>query len=609
MLKSHSGLKRAGLSAGALVFTLAIISLGSEVITSASGSPVSIEDLADNPKLNSPSVILKDFYEGEPFTRVIVNLSKPTSTEGLPAPGTPGWLDSLRNKVSRAQQMILDRVDPAQVKVTNRFDYVFAFSAEVTLPGLQNLLNQSDVTSVDPDRIREADLAQGIALMNATTVRNAHAGSGMAIAICDTGIDYTHPQLGNGGFPNGKVIGGWDCGDNDNDPMDGEGHGTSCSGIAAGSLFQQGSYMGGVAHEAKLYAVKISFGTGGSAYDSDMIEGWEWCLTHQYDDPDHPIMIISTSFGGGRFSSICDDEVGPMTAAAANAVAAGITLFSSSGNDGYCDSIGWPACISNVISVGAVYDANFGRNPPDNYVGCISKDSCVAGGPPPNPCNPKNTTKWYVDYTTNADLVPTYSNTASILDLLAPANWATTTLLGGGFDTEPNGFGGTSASCPYAAGAAACLQTAARELAGRYLTPDEVRSYLVNTGSPVTDPKVAITKPRIDLEAAFDAMVSDLVPTEYTVDIYVNLQGANRPFPAGWEVPIRVGFFPANSGTLVMSGSESLYWFEVTTSGTVTESGTRAWFQCPAPVSADTYDITADSETTLLNVKRNVSIP
>ena len=47
-----------------------------------------------------------------------------------------------------------------------------------------------------------------------------------------------------------------------------------------------------------------------------------------------------------------------MTTAAANAVAAGITIFASSGNDGYCDSMGWPACISYVNSVGAVYDAN-----------------------------------------------------------------------------------------------------------------------------------------------------------------------------------------------------------------------------------------------------------
>ncbi len=93
------------------------------------------------------------------------------------------------------------------------------------------------------------------------------------------------------------------------------------------------------------------------------------------------------------------------------------------------------------------------------------------------------------------------------------------------------------------------------------------------------------------------------------VDIYINLQGDNRPYPAEWQVPIDIGFFPANSGTLVMSGSAAAdYWFEGTTSGAITASGTRAYFKCPVPVAPGAYDITVDSITTLMNVKRNVGI-
>ena len=96
---------------------------------------------------------------------------------------------------------------------------------------------------------------------------------------------------------------------------------------------------------------------------------------------------------------------------------------------------------------------------------------------------------------------------------------------------------------------------------------------------------------------------------EVTVDIYVILQGDNRPYPQGWQVPIEVGFFPANSGALVMNGSASAtYWFTGTTTATVFMGGTRAWFQCPSPVAVGTYDITADSETTLMNVRRAVGI-
>ena len=58
-------------------------------------------------------------------------------------------------------------------------------------------------------------------------------GSGVTIAIIDTGIDYNHPDLG-GGLGDGKtVIGGYDFIDNDSDPMDELGHGTHIAGIIA----------------------------------------------------------------------------------------------------------------------------------------------------------------------------------------------------------------------------------------------------------------------------------------------------------------------------------------------------------------------------------------
>lgn len=456
--------------------------------------------LSDNPKLTATQEIARDFIDGKSTTRVIVNLYKPTKAERLHNLKKMAVREELRHFVSDDQDRVIGNLDDSQVRITNRFVYIFGFSAEVTLQGLQDLIDNEDVLSVEKDKILYPHLAQGIPLMNASTPRSSYNGSGLSVAICDTGIDYTHPRLGGGGFPNSKVIGGYDCGDNDNNPMDMDGHGTACAGIAAGDLGTVGNYIGGVAYSARLYAVKISHGTGGDAYTSDMIEGWEWCITHQYDDPSNPIMIISTSFGGGRYFSACDSTSIAMTTAAANAVSAGMTLFVSSGNDGYCDSIEWPACISYVISVGAVYDAALGRNPPAGWVGCIKNGSCV--GIPGPPCNEK----WYVDEPANADQVTTYSNSASFLDLLAPSDWATTTELGGGYWDTANGFGGTSAACPYAAGAAACLQTAAKAITGFYLTPSQVKSTLVDNGDLITDGKVAITKPRVNLGKAVDSL-------------------------------------------------------------------------------------------------------
>ena len=482
-----------------LLFALGLSGQGTaETVTVSENMPADvIIYLQNSSKLLNADEVLKDFVEeGAATTRVIVNLRKPANANQLSDISNLEVRKALTEAVYDAQEAVIEALDPDECKVTNRFVYVFGFSAEVSLRGLQDLVDDPDVLSIEKDEILHANLAQGIPLMNASTPRSSYNGSGLSIAICDTGIDYTHPRLGGGGFPNSKVIGGYDCGDDDNNPMDLQGHGTACAGIAAGNTGTVGDYIGGVAYNAKLYALKISYGSGGSAHTSDMVEAWEWCITHQNDNPNNPIMIISTSFGGGYYTSTCDSQSTARTAAAANAVAAGMTLFVSSGNDGYCNGMGAPACITHVISVGAVYDANLGRNPPAGYVGCIKNGSCV--GTPAPPCDEK----WYVDEPANAAQVTTYSNTASFLDLFAPSNWATTTKLGGGYWDVANGFGGTSAACPYAAGAAGCLQSAAKTLKGAYLTPAQVRSTLTSTGNLLADPKAGISKPLVDLSAA-----------------------------------------------------------------------------------------------------------
>ncbi|KHK03307.1 S8 family peptidase [Desulfovibrio sp. TomC] len=381
--------------------------------------------------------------------------------------------------------------------VTRQFSYMPAFVVTATAGQLAALLANDAVASVEENGVLEPHLRQGIPLENALATRSRYNGSGVSVAVCDTGIDYTNLYLGNGSFPNAKVLGGYDTGEGKADPLDRQGHGTACAGIVAGDLADTGDYIGGVAPGAKLYALKISStATGGSASNASMIAAWEWAVTHQNDSPANPIRIISTSFGGGQYTANCDAVVPAMTTAAANAVAAGITLFASSGNDGYCTAMGWPACISHVVSVGAVYDANFG-----NYTPCVSGESC-ANRLSTTGC----TTGWYVNDPTAADKVTAYSNSTSFLTLFAPSNQAYTlqcAYQGGTFNTS---FGGTSAACPYAAGAAAALQSAAKAITGNYLTPAQVRSTLTTTGTLVTDGKTPVTKPRVNLKAAIGTL-------------------------------------------------------------------------------------------------------
>ncbi len=458
-----------------------------------------INRLLNSPRIVSPMTVLEDFLEeGSSTTRVIVNLRKTEIADAQSSLGNLRNREHLANRIHEFLDRVLQGFSPTQVQKTRRYKYMAGFSAQVTLEGLEALADDPNVISIEKDVLLYPNLAQGIPLMNASVARSVYSGEGLSVAICDTGIDYNHVRLGNGGFPNSKVIGGYDTGDGDNDPMDFEGHGTACAGISAGDLGSDGDYIGGVAWGAKLYGLKISHGSGGSAYLSNMIEAWEWCIAHQYDDAANPIMIINTSFGGGRYTGYCDANSVALTTAAANAKAAGMTLFVSSGNDGYCDAIGWPACISHVVSVGAVYDAHFTA---DAIGWCVVQESCAETNPTWG-CS----SGFYSPQVPYGDQVVVYSNTASFLSLLAPSNWATTTRMGGGYYTTAYGFGGTSAASPYAAGAAACLQSAAKAITGTFLTPDQLQSTLMDTGDSITDTKVAITKPRVNLGNAVAAL-------------------------------------------------------------------------------------------------------
>ena len=453
-------------------------------------------------KLINPEDITKGFEQGQTTVKIIVNLAEPLETLAAMDWRSRPSLNALHAEVLTRQQKVLSTLAAGEFKLRRRFENQAAFSAEVTIDGLNKLLNNPMVKSIEPVHLLQLHLAQGIPLINGSVYRSTYNGQGVAVAVCDTGIDYNHSKLGGGGFPNSKVIGGYDFGDGDSDPIpSGEAHGTSCAGIAAGDLGTTGNYIGGVAHGAKLYALKVEDSIG-YIYDDYIISAWDWCVTHKNDDPCHPILVISNSFGGGRYTSaaLAESTESSLATAANNAVAAGITVLASSGNDGYCDSMASPAAFSSVISVGAVYDAAFGT-----YSPCVSSASCATKYSTTG-CG----TGWYSIDATAQDMVTSYSNTASFLSILAPSNQAYTTDISGsgGYSSGDyySSFGGTSAASPYAAGAVACLQSAAKDIRGGYLTPTEVKTALTSTGDNITDGKVAITKPRINLGQAIDSL-------------------------------------------------------------------------------------------------------
>ncbi|MCF2137373.1 MAG: S8 family serine peptidase [Candidatus Thorarchaeota archaeon] len=243
------------------------------------------------------------------------------------------------------------------------------------------------------------------------------AGTGVNVAILDTGIDYTHPDL------DAVYKGGYDFVDDDSDPKDQNGHGTHCAGIVAAE--DNGDGVIGVAPKASIYAVRVldAYGSGST---SDIIAGIDWAIDHNMD-------VISMSLGGGGFDSAFNDAIN-------RAYDAGIVVVAASGNDGK-ESISYPAAYDNAIAVGAIDSshnlADFSNYGPEQEV--------VAPG---------------VDiYST----MPTYTVTLNYW-------WY------GGHSKNYDTMSGTSMATPMVAGVVALILSANPDL-----TPAEVRDILHTT--------------------------------------------------------------------------------------------------------------------------------
>ena len=161
-------------------------------------------------------------------------------------------------------------------------------------------------------------------------------GTGVTIAVIDTGIDYNHPDLFGLG-PNGKVIGGYDFIDNDKTPFDTNGHGTEVAGIIAAD-----GTISGIAPKAKLLAYRVS-DTGESVSSDLIVKAIEQAIIDKAD-------IINISLGVNKTNKIIDDSVN-------KAVNHGIVVVTAAGNNGPgLGTIGSPGKNPNSITVGASYN-------------------------------------------------------------------------------------------------------------------------------------------------------------------------------------------------------------------------------------------------------------
>jgi thermitase len=149
------------------------------------------------------------------------------------------------------------------------------------------------------------------------------------IAIVDTGVDLSHPDLQQ------RLVPGYDFVDGDDRPDDVGGHGTHCAGIAAASA-NNGVGVAGVCPNCSVMPLRVMRPDGGSA--SDVAKGVVWAA-------DHGARVISLSLGGYFASSAQADAL-------AYASSKGALIVAAAGNDGIA-SPHYPAHHEICLAVGS----------------------------------------------------------------------------------------------------------------------------------------------------------------------------------------------------------------------------------------------------------------
>jgi subtilisin family serine protease len=171
----------------------------------------------------------------------------------------------------------------------------------------------------------------------------AQRGAGVTVALLDTGVDGTHPDLA------GRVLGGYNFVDDNLDTRDLHGHGTACAGIIAGTGSATDGVQG-VAPQVFVLPVKVMGDTGqGNAFS--VVEGIVYAV-------DRGAQVINLSIGTRSDAQIVRDAID-------YAAKRGVLVVAASGNDGM-EQVLLPAGYPEVVCVGAV-DAELTRAPFSNY--------------------------------------------------------------------------------------------------------------------------------------------------------------------------------------------------------------------------------------------------
>lgn len=295
-----------------------------------------------------------------------------------------------------------------------------------TLWGLHNTGQSSGTADADIDAPEAWALSTG--------------SSSVIVAVLDTGIDQTHPDLLANLWTNpGEIAGnsldddnngyvddtrGWDFVNSDNNPNDDNGHGTHCAGTI-GAVGNNGAGVSGVCWQVSLLGLKF-LDASGSGYESDGAEAISYATNIG-------VTLTSNSYSGDIYNQSMKDAID-------EADAAGILFVAAAGNN------------SSNLGLFPEYPASFTSS---NIVSVAS--------------------------TTRTDALSSFSNfSATSVDLAAPGSDIFSTIQNGGYGTKS----GTSMATPHVAGACALMKSFKPAL-----THTQIRELLLST----VDTKPALT--------------------------------------------------------------------------------------------------------------------
>lgn len=374
-----------------------------------------------------------------------------------------------------AQQAVLDALG-SEFELAHRYRNIAAVAGELTQAGLSAAREHADVAAILFDSPGSGGLKEALPAAGVDRVQTLRGlkGTGVTVAVLDTGVSTRHPALQNAVVAQ-KCFTSRACapsGAREGDSAeDDHNHGSNVAGIVASR--GGGGVSVGYAPGANLVAVKV-LNANNAGRTSDWVAGFDWV----YSNLDRlKVKVINASLctlEEYANAAECDRQEAALAAITSKLIGAGVTVVASSGNTGHTETLAAPACNSGVIAVGATYDSDLGRQPEE-----VATYRALGGAPWPA-CS---------DATTSATTLACFTSTGGArLDVLAPGSQITSAGRGNGVSM----FRGTSQAAPGVAGLAALLLEC-----NPSLTPRAIVEILKATGKPVMDPRNGMSYPMI----------------------------------------------------------------------------------------------------------------